>query len=162
MRDLTAHYGNLVTDHPADEFDLEGIGNLLALTANYEANALACVHMAEVFGPPHVFQLAPEEGATLRAAPSAPLHLRGRILFAAGSSYSEIEDRITEGWSIKMTKLTEEFGDEAYRERYGADAAPLFLIHDEGARVEVVTTERAPTLAAGASVISLVPPGAGD
>jgi NhaP-type Na+/H+ or K+/H+ antiporter len=160
MRGLTAHYGNLVTDHPADEFDLDGIGNLLALTANYSANALACVHMAETFDVSRVFQLAPEVGATLRADPSVPLHLRGRTLFAADMSYTEIEDRIWRGWSIKRTKLSEEFSGEAYGEKYGTDLVLLFLVRDEGAHVDVFTTDQAPALAAGASVVSLVPPDA--
>ena len=57
--------------------------------------------MAETFGVSRVFQLAPEEGAILRAEPSAPMHLRGRILFSTAMSYSEIEERVSAGWSIK-------------------------------------------------------------
>jgi NhaP-type Na+/H+ or K+/H+ antiporter len=158
MRDLTAYYTNIATSEPSTSFDLDGIGSFLALSPGYEANALACLHMTEAFDASHIYQLAPEEGLAAQLGPSAPLHLRGRTAFSTAPSYSDIEERVARGWTFKLTSLSEEFGENEYRERYGEDAITLLGIRDDGAGVKVFTPDRAPDFAADTSVIGLVPP----
>ena len=58
---------------------------------------------------------------------------------------------------MKRTKLTEEFGFEAYQQRYGDKAVPMFLIDDEG-QLEIYTADRELTAKPGDILISLVDP----
>ncbi|MFC6618171.1 hypothetical protein [Deinococcus radiophilus] len=58
MEGLGGHYGSLLSE-AADRIPMEGIGNLLALTPNDEANTLTTRKYEKSFGRAHVFQLYP-------------------------------------------------------------------------------------------------------
>ena len=60
MDGLPVTHGNLLSEYVESNLDLGGIGRLLAMTRNDEANALACQHLREEFGSSSVFQLMPE------------------------------------------------------------------------------------------------------
>ena len=59
------------------------------------------------------------------------------------------------GASVKATRITAEFTWESFREHYGDNAVPLFLIRDEK-RLTIVTEDTAVEPIAGNTVISLV------
>jgi hypothetical protein len=128
---------------------------MLGVTPNYAANSLAAIHLSESFGRSEVYQLAPEEGAIARAGVTLPLQLRGRILFAKDATYSTLTERFEAGAKVKTTLLTEEFGFDAFRERYGEDAIPLFAVTAAGA-LKVVATDQPPEFKAGTTLIALV------
>lgn len=155
---LPAYYGSLLSDHSDDEIRLSGIGRLLALTSNDEANALTALKYARSFGTQNVFQLAP--GRPGGARENLSTHQRGRLAFARAVHYGELERRFAEGATIEKTKLTERFGLAEYLRRHGDDHLPMFAIH--GGRLRVLTEEHA-LPEAGSSIVSLVAEGgAGD
>jgi len=84
-------------------------------------------------------------------------HLRGRYLFGQEVTYEYLDRRFKSGALLKKTKLTEEFGFEAFLERYGSDAVPLFLI-TESDKLIIFTAENPPTPKAGHTLIALVTP----
>jgi NhaP-type Na+/H+ or K+/H+ antiporter len=156
MEDLPAHYGNILSEHVADGLELDGIGRLLALTPNDEANSLVGLQFAEIFGRSEVYQLAPEsELGPGRSVSGLPLHLRGRLLFGEDLTYSELTQRLTQGAEIKTTPLSEEFSMQRYYEVYGESAVPMFLIRDK-TRLLVFATDRRPEPRAGDKIIALV------
>lgn len=150
---LPAYYGSLLSTHSDDEIRLSGIGRLLALTSNEEANALAALKYARQFGSQNVFQLA--AGRAGRSRNDQATDQRGRHAFARPVEYDELERMFTEGAVIKRTPLTERFGLAEYLERYGESHLPMFAL--QGGNVRMLTEEG--TLPeAGATIVSLVLP----
>lgn len=152
LRGLRATQDNLLSDFVETNIDLSGIGRLLALTNNDEANALACRHFEDEFGSSNVYQLPP----TLSAREGNPNPERvGLLLFAKDATYTRLEQLLEQGAVIKKTALTDQFTIEEFRKRYnGTAVVPLMLIR--GKRVRVWTAQRPPTPQPGWSLISLV------
>ncbi len=150
MDGLPTYYGSVLSEYILDEIELGGIGRLLALTSNDEVNSLAALHFTDVFSRAEVYQLSPEDEAV------SP-HLRGRLLFRTGVTYTELDHRFARGEEIKTTKLTSEFDYEAFRARYGETAIPLFLINENG-KLVVLTKDNQSEPRPGKLLISLVGP----
>ena len=149
---LPAYYGSLLSTRSDDEIRLSGIGRLLALTSNEEANALAALKYARQFGSQNVFQLA--AGRTGRGRDDQATAQRGRHAFARPVRYDELEQMFIEGAVIKKTPLTEKFGLPEYLDRYGEDHVPMFAV--QGGRVRILTEEGS-LPEAGSTIVSLVP-----
>ncbi|MCP5114283.1 MAG: hypothetical protein GY953_25925, partial [bacterium] len=74
---LPTHFGGILSEQVLDEIDLYGIGRLLALTSNDEANSLATLHFGGIFERSEVFQIAPDGGAEAARKLVSPAYLRG-------------------------------------------------------------------------------------
>jgi hypothetical protein len=157
MAGLPAHFGGIVSESVLDQVDLYGVGRLLALTSNDEANSLAAVHFGDLFGRKEVYQLAPVSGDASERKTLSPKYLSGRFLFAPGCTYEVLSRKFAEGYTVKVTQLTAKFDYKAFQARYGQDSIPLFLIdaHDN-LLVFAQDVSRKPR--AGQTLISLVPP----
>jgi hypothetical protein len=163
-----------------DSLEFDGLGAVVALTDNDEFNTLVCAHLADSFGPRHTYQVSAfsearadeaeaeaEAGAApattprwRRTAPRAGV-MRGRWLFARNLHHEELQRRIQEGWTVRTTRLTDQFDWDDLQALHRGRAVPLFVVLPAG-RLHVVTPgERAP-ISAGNRVIALVPPPAGD
>jgi NhaP-type Na+/H+ or K+/H+ antiporter len=154
MDGLPTVHGSAVSESLSEELDLAGIGRMLALTPNDEANALAALNFSEDFGRAEVYQLAPElfrgnDDNQMAAS------MRGRLLFAEDQGYRPLHQRLQEGEVIKMSTITERYDFEAFREAYGPDALPLFSLSESG-QLRVFTTIEKPRLRPGDRLISLV------
>lgn len=157
MAGLDAVYANVLVSHDTDDLIPPGVGKALALTHNDEYNALASVHLAELMGPQHVYQIVPDRNSDAGATHDTESMLRGRWLFRMDLSHNRLDRRLREGWSISSTPLTESFGAAEFQEVHGSEAAPLFLVGPTGV-VTVVTADTEPVLSAGQTVLALVPP----
>ncbi len=154
MAGLPTYYGNILAEYAMDEIELNGIGRLLAMTPNDEANSLACLHFIEVFSRAEVYQLSPhaelgahEDGSTH--------HLLGRLLFSGRATYNRLKERFDGGATVKATKLTESFDIERYRALYGERALPLFRVSETG-QVTVFAGDHTPGLRPGHTLVALV------
>jgi NhaP-type Na+/H+ or K+/H+ antiporter len=151
---LSAKHGLIASERLLDRLDLQGLGHLIAVSRDDQANLLAAVHFRDVFED-RVYQLQPEEEA-LHSRPrkwAPPEHLSGRTI-GEGLSHRELAKLVAEGAECKVTPLTEEFGWDDFRRHYGRDAHPLFVLHEDD-RLEPFEPEgEAP--GAGTKVISLV------
>ena len=157
LQGLPTHFGSIFSRCVLEEVDLCGIGRLLAVTSNDEANSLASVHFAEIFGRHEVYQLFPEAcGASERSA-VFPLHLQGRRVFGPGASYQGLASRFRDGWTVKKTMLGKNFDYQAFLDQHGEGAIPLFVISSNGdlqpARAEDSFKPRSQQ-----TIICLVPP----
>ncbi len=130
MAGLKAYHGSVFSKKIRDAVDLNGIGKLLALTPNDEANSLAALHFSEVFDREELYQLPPTADNNTSEEAYSEQHLRGRFLFGKQVTFSYINERFTAGDTIKSTKITEEFTYKDFLSRYGKDAIPLFIIKD--------------------------------
>jgi len=158
MAGLPARYGSPVTERVEQDIDLRGIGRLLAVGANDDANSLAALHFAGIFGRSSVYQLHPEPPTLPRLESAAPAHLRGRTLFREKVTYMELERRYRDGARIRRTRLSDEFTMEDFLDKHGDRALPLFLIQNEGTRLYVFSTGDQPAFKPGDIMLSLVLP----
>ncbi len=152
MAGIPAFYASIFADNVLDRVEISGIGKLMAMTANDDVNSLAALHFAPLFGRSQAYQLMPEDEKQLDAHSR---HLRGRFLFGKGMTHSVLTQRFTEEAVIKKTRLSEDYGLEEHKARYGGEVLPLFLI-TEGGDLQVFTAEVNPKPQAGQTLISLV------
>ena len=153
MDSLEAHYQNILAEDAIESLDLGGVGRFLALTPNDEVNSLAAQHYTHVFGRGSVYQLSSTSGA----GGHAPDRLRGRSLFTAGATHSDLHARLRSGAIVKKTKLTDEFDEAAYRELYGPDALVLFIITDSG-KLTICSPDAPTSPSPGDTLVALVEP----
>ena len=154
MLGLPVYYGNMLSDDIVDDLDLNGIGRILAMTANDGVNSLANLHFAEVFGSAETYQLTPQtEGRAGQSDLSLGLH--GRYAFGHFVTYSYLDDLFNASVDLRTTPLTEKFTYGNFKSQYNKRAIPLFLIDKEG-HVDLFTTDRALDPLPGQSVLSLI------
>lgn len=161
LEGLEARHGNILARDAVSEIDLADMRRLLALTSNDEANSLAALHFAEVFGRAEVYQLAPHPQRHAAHSHPPAQHLRGRYLFSAEATFSMMEKCFDDGWTVRATALSPQFDYKAYQQRYGKAALPLFVI-TEDRRISVVTQDARPAPRPGQTIVSLMkePPAA--
>ena len=148
---FNTYYGNALTEDALDTIDLEGIGRVLAFTSNDEANALAALHFADIFGRAEAYQLVPST-ADSETVP----HLRGQFLFDAKANYNVLNIRLSTGASIKTTGLSEQFNYDAFQAYYQDSALPLFVISSNG-DLRVWTADQPLAPGPGQRIVSLIP-----
>jgi hypothetical protein len=151
LRGLKTHYGNALAEGTLDNIDLGGIGRVLALTPNDEANALAALHFTEIFGRSEAYQLVPGT-ANNETVP----HLRGHFLFDENANYNALSSQLATGASVKTTGLSEQFDYEAFQAYYQFSALPLFVITSHG-NLRVWTTAQPLSPIPGQRIVSLIP-----
>jgi NhaP-type Na+/H+ or K+/H+ antiporter len=150
---LPNYYGSSLTEGALDHIDLDGIGNLLALTSNDEVNSLTGLNFSEVLGSDSVFQLPPEDLQTASDETLVGSHLRGRFLFQADAGYWQMTARFDAGGEVKTTKLTETFGYAEFLQEY-PEAMPLFVV--DGGKLTVVTVGAGLVPQAGQTLLAIV------
>lgn len=153
LEGLPAYYGSLLSDRTDDEIRLSGIGRLLALTSNDEANALSSLKYARTLGSQNVFQLASGMSGTARENLST--EQRGRLAFGPDVDYPRLESLFDRGAILKRTPLSERVSIEDLRRRGDEDQVPLFVIHNEMVRL---LPEQGPLPEGDSQLVSLVAP----
>jgi NhaP-type Na+/H+ or K+/H+ antiporter len=157
LEGLPAYYGSLLSDRSDDEIRLSGLGRLLALTSNDEANALSALKYARSFGSQNVYQLAPGRAGTERDGLST--EQRGRVAFGRDVDYDRLERLFDRGAVLTRTELSERADLGEVRRRADASQVPLFLLQNGSVKV---LTEEGPVPEAGATLVSLVAPDEAD
>lgn len=149
---LKTYYGNILSEYAMDEIDLDGIGRLLALTPNDEVNALASIRFAEFFGSSSVFQLA-QSATSKRRHNDSNEFLGGRTLISSNTNFDDITSFTRRDVDITTTPITEEFTFKDYKNLYGDDAMPVFMLSSDGT-LEPFSTDNPPTPQDGDSIIA--------
>ena len=146
---LRTWHGSVLSARFAEEAELAGIGNVLALTPSAEVNRLALRQLQGAFGSDHLYRVTTQGGAREERDPQMP----GRPLFG-GETLETLVQALQAGARIRATRLTEQFGAEQYTARNPA-ARALFVAMPDG--VLHVVADRLPPLRAGATVVALMP-----
>jgi NhaP-type Na+/H+ or K+/H+ antiporter len=153
MAGLQTFHGSALAERTEDELDLGGLGKLLAITPNDSINLLIVQHFTEVFGKENSYQLAPRKAYA--KAHSFEKRRHGRLLFNEAADYDYLSDCIRQGFSLKATPLTEEFGVDEFLTRYGESLVPLLAI-TESKRIRLFTADRPVAAEAGETIVALV------
>ncbi|RMF61837.1 MAG: hypothetical protein D6743_13000, partial [Calditrichaeota bacterium] len=141
LQGIQAYYGSAISEHIVETLDLHGIGRLLALTPNDEANSLAVLNFSDLFETAELYQLPPESNEAGEEEAFSAQHLRGRFLFGQGMDFNYLSRRFASGATLKTTTLSEEFTFAHFRDLYGETAVPLFLITAEEKLVVATVAE---------------------
>ena len=92
-----AYHGNPASGHAEENLDLQGIGKLLALSTNKDANALAGIHFRSEFGSNSVFTLeSASDDDAFERFDIANRH-RGNALFDETLNYSRLKRLVKSG-----------------------------------------------------------------
>ncbi len=153
MLGLSTYAGSILDEKLLSTIDLGGIGRILALTPNDWVNTLALQKFEHVFGKVNCYQLPPEEDTLKRRKEHK--HIHGRLLFEESATYDAVRMREFDGFTIKATRLSEEFNYDDYQEQYRQSAMPMFVI-DSKNRLTVVTAKDGPHPEAGHTIIGFV------
>lgn len=130
---LNAYYGSLLSNNSDEEVNYSGIGRLLALTSNDEANALTASKYARDFGSQEVYQLQSKHGTNERRQVGE--EQRGRPLFSEEASYANLSNLFSHNAKIKKTDITEQYGLQDIEKQYGSNYIPMFVINGKKIRV---------------------------
>jgi len=155
LEGISAFLGSILSEHISEELDLDGIGRLMALTPNDEANSLAALHMADVFERGEMYQLPPFSEKSGKELEYSPKHLRARFLFGEGMNYYHLNSLFQSRWIIKSTKISEKFSFEEMKKYYDQKIIPFFLI-DENGKLSISTIENPIEPGSGDTVTALV------
>lgn len=98
-------HGSILSARVRDELDLDGIGQLLAITSNDQLNALAVERARALFGRQSTWQLPTRDDE----------HLAGRPL--GWPDLATIDRRVAGGARFRGTRLSEQFPWDDYRQR---------------------------------------------
>ncbi|MAS35866.1 MAG: hypothetical protein CL610_17790 [Anaerolineaceae bacterium] len=154
MQGLPVHYGSILAEDTVDELDLNGIGRILAMTSNDEVNALADIHLAELFGSAETYQLSPRS-TNNSGRNDLSLELHGRYVFGRDITFTRLNQLFADGAEIRTTNLTEKFRFTDFRAQYNDHAIPMFLVGKDG-HVDIFTTDKKLEPVAGQTVISII------
>jgi NhaP-type Na+/H+ or K+/H+ antiporter len=146
---LSADHANALSESVLDEVDLSGIGRLLITIPNDEVASLAALHFSDVFDTTDIYQLAAQPDSRHGNSDIMPKHLRGRPLFGEATSYQSLRAHIKRGDAVKVLTLAGDFSEGEQQEYYTHEdlstqydehtVIPLFILHGEGAELEVVS-----------------------
>lgn len=154
MAGLPCFYGSALAHATREEIDYTELGRMLAVTANNEANSLACLNYAEAFGRQEVYQLpfpAPKGGVQT----TVPMEHRGRLLFGADCTFDRMEELLPSDVKVRKTRLTKEFDYAQFQAEHGSAALPLFIVKPDKT-VQVCTADGKVDPRPGDLVISVV------
>jgi CPA1 family monovalent cation:H+ antiporter len=159
MQGLKTFYGSPVSSYAEHNLELTGLGTLLAVSRQPGLNELSCVRFAEEFGRDNVFIVSNTREAS-HEKHFVSGESRGRVLLGGERSIDELLRLLKDGASVSNTELTDEFGYEAYVERYPTRVV-LFAI-DTGDSLRFPVTDETFEPAEGWQLVALTPSDAGD
>lgn len=139
---------NFLDDDAREELDVGGLGKLLAMTSNDNANEVLALKGMEEFGRASVFRLSrkPRTPAERNSAHS----YSGRVLFADAMTYQALADRIESGWTVATRTIV---GSESWSQEM---CVPLVVLSSDG-RTKLVESGAKLPAKDGDRVVCLVP-----
>ena len=154
---IPAYHGEILNEAAEHHLDLNPFQVVVAATENEAYNALICSEFAPEIGTDSVYQLGDADADTRDDPRALPSSLKGRALFSSGFGIEDVEQRQSEGWVFRKTKLSERFGIEEAKAALPEGATMLLLLRPNG-RMRFFTHAAAPEPQPGDTVVSFSPP----
>ena len=115
-----AYHGNPTSGHAAENLDLQGVGKLVAVSSQRDANALAGMHFRSQFGSNSVFTLEGASEDEVHERFDTANRNRGNPLFDAGLTHARLSRMLREG-EVRHLRIADKAGDAKAK---GANDAP--------------------------------------
>lgn len=152
---LLARRGSVLADETWEEAGIHRAEYFVAMTGNDEVNTLAARYAAAILGRGRVFQLAPRRPEHVKWW-TRPGGVFARPLFARDANFSELQERLDDGWKLTSTGLTDQFGPDDHA-RTHPDALELFVVDNDG-HIRLSATDHRRRPGAGDTVVALTRP----
>jgi len=149
------YFGDILSEAAEHSVELFSYGVLVSATDNDAYNTLVAADLGPEFGRTNVYQLARSKGDSARH--SLPETLVGRR-FGGRETYSELATKLESGWTFGVTRITEEFGLDAWRAK-NPQALILARVRANG-EVRLDLDADVTKVNAGTRIISMLPPAA--
>ncbi|WP_373635499.1 cation:proton antiporter [Yoonia sp. SS1-5] len=104
--------GDILSEAAEERLELVSYATLVAATDNDAYNTLVATDLAPEFGRDNVFQVMREKSDNSRHQLPRTL---GGAKFGPDETHAGLERLIRDGWTFRVTRLTEEFGFDAWR-----------------------------------------------
>lgn len=151
---IKTFYGDILSEAAEHQVELLSYRTLVAATDNDAYNTLVATDFAPEFGRESCWQIARAKAEKSRHA--LPTQLGGRP-FGAGRGFDEFERLMADGWTFRLTRLSEEFAQDQWRERR-PDALVVARLSAKG-DFRLAKGDADPDMPPGTRVIALLPPG---
>jgi hypothetical protein len=149
---LPVFFGDILSEAAEHGVEITSYGRVLAVSDNDAYNTLVATDLGPEFGRDNVFQLKRAKQDSRRHA--LPSTLGGRAV-AGGLTYLDLASKMSAGWHVRATNLTEEYTFENWRAA-NPDAI-LLAEHDEGGELRMVVEGEEPRKKKAVTLLSLSP-----
>jgi len=105
--------GDILSEAAENSIELAGYGTLVAATPNDAYNILVATNFVHQFGRKQIWTVAREKAD--RARNALPPALESQVL-GAGQTLRELNEALDAGWTVQLSRLTDEFGYDKWRE----------------------------------------------
>lgn len=146
-------FGDILSEGAELRVELSGYKTLLSATDNDAYNTLVATDLALQFGRDSVYQVAREKADYKRHA--LPATLGGRT-FADAATYNTLNSQIWQGWTFRITGLTDEYGIEDWRKTH--PKAHLLGWIDTAGEIFFVSQDSEVKERPGVRMIAMLPP----
>ncbi|PRY80426.1 NhaP-type Na+/H+ or K+/H+ antiporter [Yoonia maritima] len=146
--------GDILSEAAEQRLELISYATLVAATDNDAYNTLVATDLAPEFGRDSVFQVMRAKSDSARH--QLPRTLGGRN-FGPEETHAGLNRMIAEGWTFRITRLTEEYTLEDWRTK--RPGAHLFARIGPSGAIRLVRKDEEVKGAPGVRIIALRPPG---
>ncbi len=160
MAGIEVYYGEILSEHAEHTLEVQHLSHLLCATDNDFHNALACKAQGPRFGLHRTFQLATDE-ASAQELKRLTLQQRGYFAFDPAATFSLLNQRLQDGWTVSTSKFTTSYGWSEFTQRMGERGRDWLLlggISPEGL-LRLYAAEQSFKLEAGWTVLYFAPAG---
>lgn len=148
-------YGDILGEAAEHSVEFLEFRSVLAATDNDAYNTLVVADLGPEFGRDQVWRLARSKETQARHA--LPPGLAGRSI-GEGRTFEHLDGLVAQGWTVRLTRITEEFDFAMWREK-SPEALLLGVLRPDGA-LAFLPQEPASGLPENSRVVSLAPPSA--
>lgn len=141
LANIPVYFGEVLSESAHHAIDPKRFSSLIATSDNDSYNALVCTDFGPELGRNHVFQIGRSDE---KARQALNFTLGGRTLTANPVTFLELREKLLQGWTFHLTRLTEEFDWATYEGSRAEGAFILLWIKPSGAIVFASTASTTP------------------
>lgn len=145
--------GDILSEAAEHRLEFINYGTLVAATDNDAYNTLVATDLSPEYGRENVFQIMREKSESARH--QLPRTLGGQR-FGPDMPYRDLENLVADGWTFRVTRLSDEFGFDAWRAEH-TDSVLLGWLPDGGS-IKLVRYDTEIKSAADVRLIAMRPP----
>lgn len=150
-------HGNMLSEQTEHHFDTIPYDYMLALTEDRSYNSLICTTFLPEYGRTNVFKVSPYLQVDNGYSTGVVSQVGGRILFNKKFSLEDLNDKVSNGYVIRQTTLTEQYNFESYKKDKDNSTVFLYLVRPSG-QLKFFSEEMRTVPVAGDTIVSLTPP----
>ena len=158
MADVPTYFGEILSEHAEHSLDTAQLSYVLCATENDYYNALVARSQGAEVGYHRSFMIA-THGESSHEERRLPFERRASFAFDGRWDYFELDERMQHGWSIHTTRLTKDFGWQAWVQRQQQRGVEWMLVGEvstEGT-FRLHSAEQSFTPETGATVLYFAP-----